>query len=242
MYSGWTTEQLADRWIDKRDIQNLAGRYVVDLLLKKEAEVYQKYWSKREDVSLAFNDGYYIGSNSVKAYYQHENEMTKKRTALLLELLEGKFNKTGGQEDLFGMGQQKAHPIDNGVIELATDGKTAKGLWHLFGSNHTLDEYGAVSYWEIGYFAADFILEEGQWRLWHVLYAIDIRCPVGSDWAKPVKQSEMPEFMTLKDAPKPEYDLVVVNYVPYAPDRPFARPPRIPEPYDRFDETFSYGP
>ena len=49
----FNTEQLVGRFEDRRDVKNLAGKYVMSLLLKKEPTILAELWSGREDISLA---------------------------------------------------------------------------------------------------------------------------------------------------------------------------------------------
>ena len=43
------------------------------------------------------------------------------------------------------------------------DGKTAKGIWHIQGSDNGLTPYGPLSYWTLGFLAVDFRLEDGNY-------------------------------------------------------------------------------
>ena len=69
---------------------------------------------------------------------------------------------------IFGVGQLKALPITTPVIEIAGDGKTAKGIWNIQGSDNDITEYGALSYWNIGYLCIDFQKVEDEWKIWHL--------------------------------------------------------------------------
>ena len=64
-----TSEQMLCRFEDRREITNLMARYSADFLLKKERDMYENYWSKAADITLAFNDGYYAGPGAVQEYY-----------------------------------------------------------------------------------------------------------------------------------------------------------------------------
>ena len=37
-------EMLVNRWEDRRELQNLMGRYTYALLLKEETEIYDTFW------------------------------------------------------------------------------------------------------------------------------------------------------------------------------------------------------
>ena len=65
------------------------------------------------------------------------------------------------------------------VIEIAGDGKTAKGLWvaYMIASTAAADSnkppYGHWVWWKIG---ADFVKEDGVWKIWHLM--LDPLCAV----------------------------------------------------------------
>ena len=79
----FNTEELVGRFEDRRDVKNLAGKYVMSLLLKKEPTILEDLWSEREDVSLGVNSGYYSGRAALKAYYASIDAATKKKAQVL---------------------------------------------------------------------------------------------------------------------------------------------------------------
>ena len=241
MAVSFSTEQLADRWYDRRDVANLAGKYVTSLLLKQESQIFSAFWSGREDVCLGFHDGYYIGPAAVRAYYDAAAAATAQKSAFLRALLP---EQLGGlsHEALFGVGQLQSLPITTPVIEIAADGATAKGIWHVLGSDNDVTPAGPLSYWSLGYLCIDFIREADDWKLWHVLYAEDIRCPMGENWANPQAHPTLPAFAPLENLPAAPYTIARCVHPQYSPERPFTPPPPLPEPYDTFSNTFSYGP
>lgn len=236
----FTTEELADRWYDKRDILNLAGKYVTSMLLKKEGEIFNAFWSKSEDVCLCFNNGYYKGQAAVSGYFQAVSRNTEIKSRFLKELFPEQLGKLSDAE-LFGVGQLQSLPITTPVIEIAEDGQTAKGIWHIQGSDNGISTKGPLSYWSIGFLCIDFIKEDDDWALWHVFFAEDIACPMGESWVSPKEYPEDPKFAALAECMLPPYTGTGTFYVPYTKDRPFTPPPKLPEPYATFAETFSYG-
>lgn len=236
----FTTEQLADRWFDKREIQNLAGKYVTSLLIMRDSTIFDDFWAGAEDVCLSFNDGSYVGPDAVRGYFAANAEITAKKS----EFIRAQFPEKLGalsSEEIFGVGQLRAMPITTPVIELAEDGKTAKGIWHVQGSENGVTPYGPLSYWTLGFICIDFIKEGDDWKLWHVLHAVDIHNPMGENWVEPMERAVMPGFEALAELKAPAYTIERTNFVGYTADRPFTAPPRLPEPYATFGETFSYG-
>lgn len=238
-----SAEQYLVKFEDHRELQNLAARYVVGFLFKKEEELYEKYWSKREDVCLGFNDGWYVGPDALQGYYNALVEKTK----LVAKLVKQKFPEKLGDktdEELYGTGTFGMKPIDTGVIAVAEDRQTAKGIWFIRGNHSELTTRGPVAYWNWGWLAVDFIMEHDEWKLWHVLEVDDILIPVGMKWAAGPQEppyEELPEFAAMADFKLPEYTVKQINREYYTADRPATPSPPIPEPYDTFVETFSYG-
>ena len=51
----------------------------------------------------------------------------------------------------------------------------------------------------------------------------------------------LPEFAAMADFHLPAPTVEKELWTLYTPRRPYMAPPRIPEPYDTFTDTFSYG-
>ncbi len=237
----FTTEQLTVRWEDQRAIKNLMGKYANCVLLNREHDIYGMFWSKRDDVTLMFNDGAYTGAASVKAYYDACHD----RNALVAKLMQKRFpDVLGGKSDdeIYGVGPFKVKPMACPVIEVAGDGKTAKGLWFCQGAYNDVETCGPVAHWTWGYFAVDFAKEDDGWKVWHLQYLNDVDCLCGQSWAAEQKPyPDLPEFAPLADFKYPEYSVKKEFRALYSADRPVTQCPEIPQPYDTFADTFSYG-
>lgn len=237
----YTTEQLVARWEDHREIKNLMGKLSNMILLNREGEIFEAFWADNEDVCLAFNDGYYKGKSAVSSYYAAVRE----RNMLVASLLRDRFpEKLGGKSDdeIYGIGPFKVYPMYTPVIEIAGDGKTAKGLWYCAGAKNEVGSSGPVANWTWGYFAADYIREGKAWKILHLQMLTDVDSIAGQSWGKPVTPyPELPEFAPLKDFKYPAYTEAVQIRAPYSPQRPNTGAPALPKPYGAFSETFSYG-
>ena len=153
-----TTEQLVQRWEDQRNIKNLMGKYCNIVILNREGEIPERFWSAREDISLGFNEGFYVGQTAVNGYYA----AVKRRNLLVAQLLQKRFpEQLGGKsdEEIYGIGPFKVKPLSSPLIEVAGDGETAKGLWTCQGAHNEVGTSGPVANWTWGYFAVDFIRE-----------------------------------------------------------------------------------
>ncbi|NTV91225.1 MAG: SnoaL-like domain-containing protein, partial [Clostridiales bacterium] len=236
------TEQLTERWEDLREIKNLMGKYANLIILNREQDVFGMLWdTSRTDCCLGYNEGYYDGNEAIAGYYAAVHD----RNALVAGLLQKRFPEQLGEksaEEIYGMGPFKIKPMACPVIEIAEDGKTAKGLWYCQGSYADVGPAGPVASWTWGYYAGDFTRVDGVWKIWHLLYLNDIDCICGQSWAgQQVQYPELPEFRELKEYILPEPNVKVVLRELYTPDRPLAPTPGIPQPYGSFSETFSYG-
>ena len=236
-----SAEELVGRWEERREIKNLMGRYAVSFLLKREKTMFEDFWSRRADVSMGLNDGWYVGREAIANWFAAIDQATALKAKLLKADLPDKLRD---QDDasLYGIGDFDVNPLGTPVIELADDLQTAKGIWYSQGSKADVTEAGPVSYWTFGVFAVDFVCEDGAWKIWHLQYLEDVKCLCGQSWA--AEQTPFPEnpaFAALKDVKLPEPTVKVTLREYYSPSRPLAKLPRLPEPYATFADTFSYG-
>lgn len=234
-------EFLVERWEDQRTVKNLMGKYVNCLLLNRQAEIFQLFFSRREDVCLTFNDGSYIGPDAVQGYFNAVVARNRLSARLLQQRLP---EKLGGktEEEIYGIGPFQVKPLTAPVIEVAEDGETAKGLWFCLGCSAEVTSRGPEANWTWGYFAGDFVHENDDWKIWHLQYLNDVDSLCGQSWGKAVTPyPDLAEFAPLKDVQMPPYTVAEPMRVLYTVDRPLTGAPRIPEPYRTFSETFSYG-
>ena len=236
----FTAEHLLTRWEIRREVQNIMGKYSQSYCIKQEGALPQ-FWSSREDISLGLNQGYYIGQAAVTGYYAAIEAGTKLASSLIAARFPQKLQgKT--EEELFGVGQISYRPIDTAVVEVADDLQTAKGLWVVRGLVEKVTTAGPISYWDFSYWAVDFILEDGAWKIWHMLDLNEIGTRQGqplTGTAEPLKED--PAFAAMSTISMPEPTKPCALRETYSAQRAFTPSPRVPEPYHTFAETFSYG-
>ena len=237
----YTSMQLLELLESRREIRNIMGRISHDYSVKQEASVYERYFAKREDVSLGLNDGFYDGADAVRGYYAALGEEIK----LSSELIQKKFPGELGEktaEEVYGVGMMTYLPFESQIIEIAGDGQTAKGLWNVRGSYCRLTGCGPIAYWTFGWAAVDFVLEEGEWKIWHMqlLYNVDAQCgtPLTDE---PKKYDPIPEFAPMDEFKMPAPNKPAKLMEHYNTERPATKSPRAPEAYETFADTFSYG-
>lgn len=135
------------------------------------------------------------------------------------------------------VGRQENQAIGTPLIEIAGDGKTAKALWSTPGSQTQFDPRAGkpAAFWLWIRYAVDFVREPAGWRVWHFHLIPRYRTPFEQSW---VETSSVP----LKAPPGfPEPDRPTTEYFDsYEVTHPVKGIPRLPEPYQTFDDTFSY--
>lgn len=235
----FTAEHLLTRWEIRREVQNIMGKYSQSYCIKQEGAL-SRFWSKREDVSLGLNNGYYIGQHAIRGYYAAIEAETKLASRLIAQRFPDKLaGKT--EEELFGVGQISYRPIDTPVIEVADDLQSAKGLWVVRGLVEKITTAGPVSFWDFSYWAVDFILEDGAWKILHMLDLTEVGARQGTDLLHEPPLPEDPAFAEMASVSMPAPTKPCTLRETYRPDRPFTPSPRVPEPYHTLAETFSYG-
>lgn len=237
-----SSEALLTKFEKRRALQNLMVRFFSeDYLMRRENKMFDKYWSKASDICLGVNNGYYQGAEAVKTYYKGLEERTKLESKLIQQKYPARLAELS-EEEVYGAGILDMKSLVAPVIEIAADDATAKGIWTIHGMNTKLTPAGQISCWERAYVAADFVWEDGEWKVWHLLYVQDLDSPSGYGWVGELPEfDEDPIFAPIRDFKFPEPNVKMCVYETYSADRPFFAPPAYPVPYETFAETFSYG-
>lgn len=225
------------------EITNLMGRYQYLHAAHMDQQILDELWAKDPDIHM--EEGpygvYLFDRNGVGDYYTQKYQMGSPAEP-------GRLTITS---------------ISTPVIEVAADGKTAKGLWISFGTesgaypqgtksglpsvdSREPDEFGnrVLAHWVWQKVAADFLLENGVWKIWHLhIYELQ-RCPFDENWVTFAKKrfadqaaldSEMRLCMTGITPEEPTTD-----HWQYSPDALPVLMPVPPMPYGSFDPKTSY--
>jgi len=118
----------------------------------------------------------YEGIPLITEYYCTFNENNKKKE---LAALSEKVPSVKNIPENLGAGHEYVmHTQETPVIEVAGDGKTAKGIWYSIGQSvsGTVDENGSTSVrtgWMWEKYAVDFAYENGEWKIWHLENIMD---------------------------------------------------------------------
>jgi hypothetical protein len=166
-------------------------------------------------------------------------------------------------------GEFAMHTSTTPIIEIAGDGKTAKGYWYSPGigltphANGKSVTVGSIFFWEK--YAGDFIKENGEWKIWHLGMSYDFtpslpesmtanlgngvapEAAEGEEGARagapPVQDNrEKGERMTAEEIAAGGMLPNPYKYEAWSPTRKNVVDPIFPEPYYTFSETFSYAP
>jgi len=224
-------EERIQRLEDIQEIHNLMGRYEYLASGGMFEDILELYAEKTPGVSIEIYDwGVYLGLERIKEFlvgllkmlmHVHGGEMKKL------------FPDANIEKDNAGLLME--HDLTTPVIEVAGDGKTAKGVWISPGFE-TLAVTGKLqAYWVWGKYGVDFVKEEGKWKFWHFHIYKTFYTPVGKSW---VEKSPTPFDAGPPPGPKP--DRPSKYHYEYGPLAVPQNVPAPPEPYETFGEKTAY--
>lgn len=237
-----TPEEQVTRWEHLREIENIMGKVTYYGIHCWSGKIWEELWCKQaEEPTLGFNHGYYKGYDAIAGYYKACRELAEIRTRVVQSANPEEFaGKT--TEEIFGVGSLDVNNMTTPIIELSEDMQTAKGLWYFMRGNTDYDETGIATYHQWGWVGVDFVYEDGAWKIWHMVNAEDLNFRAGTTWVEraeplPVK----PEYAAIGDFKFPEPNVKMDVYENWHDRRKNVDFPGVPQPYETFAETFSYG-
>ena len=194
------------------EIQNLVGKYAVvhtSTSMKRSLEVFAL---KQPDVSVEIAMwGVFIGPERVKEMYTGMSEGEPKPGAMF------------------------EHQFTTPIIQVAEDGQTARGLWFSPGHETTPGEDGElVANWCWGKYAADFIKEDGEWKIWHFHFYDTFMVPYDKSWLE--KPQPAPGVLAGPPGLTPDRESTARGT--YWPDHVREPIPGYPEPYETWQADF----
>jgi hypothetical protein len=228
---------------DRAAVENLFSRYMYLHSAFQDRQI-PALWVKKGTPGIHAqysNNGVYTTWDSVMVYHQDRPHPT---------------------------GKLVFHYSANPMIEVAADGKTAKGLWVVAGVESGLASLASAAHapaymytnsivdgkkvWahtiQLKY-GVDFLKQDGQWKIWHFHCFEVSRSPYGMDWitfaSKSQNQSYSNDLMYFGDdgkpvfMPKPDAPATILNN-PYRTDTSQTLDALPPQPYSTFSETFEY--
>ena len=212
-----------------QEIEKLINTYEYKLSRAMLEDVEQLFALKMPDVRIELTFGKYVGAAGIKR---------------CIVGMHGKlFREADGGP---AIGTFHMNTNTTGIIEVAGDLKTAKGLWTCPGTYNNRDENapnGASSMQGACLRSCDFIYdeEEGQWKMWHYVVTGIMSYKMGetpADGGKDKATADWKDMFDETSCPDGPSDNAWmysatgrVEYKDYN---------RVPEPYWTFSETFSY--
>ncbi len=190
----------------------------------------------RKTASFGGNWGYYVGMDEIAAWYVVEHDRKRKEQ---LSWSQKRHPELTGALSELGFGCIRLQPVSSPYVELAGDGKSARGLWYSMGMSGEVQPDGSsLAMWVNDKLAADLILEEDGWKIWHLVVANDTSCPSGDVYAK------IPPYPSPADDPiLTEFGTPTISMQTHNPVFLWSDDyPSIPKPYYRITKEDSYGP
>jgi hypothetical protein len=201
---------------DINEIQNLMGTYEFWHTAGLNKETVEQLWAKKTPgvrTEIA-NFGVYDGPEGTRKFWYEMQGATH-----------------GDRK-----GHMHLHTLTTPIIQVAGDGKTAKGVWISPGVETAPGPDKPL--WAWVKYGIDFVKEDGKWKFWHFhLYRI-FMTPYDKSW-KEVPLAQHPHtFDSIPDSIKP--DRPPTYSWSYSVDVPYENIPAPPEPYNVFDEKSAY--
>lgn len=218
-----------------RDLMSLRSYYqAADMRQQELDELWVSNPIHAAKASYGSNYGYYYGKSEIKRWYV--DEFLDKRRAQLKIYAE----KHGVEEsdDLLGAGSMYMCPMSTSIVRIAADGQSAKGIWYSIGQETDLQPDGTSrGLWMYCKVCADFIKEDGKFKIYHIVCANDQNYYAGT-------QYDAPTYLDPKDDPMAvEFGNPTIPMNVHDSTYNWAdNYPPLPEPYETLTLENSYGP
>jgi hypothetical protein len=210
-------EKMAQRALDYQEVANLMGRQV----FKHEC-----------GMDPEFPDTLFAQKTPGRSW----------EVAFMGKYVEDGIRKPLSKHTDYPIGTMFEHNLASPVIEIAGDGKTAKGVWMSPGHETAADrETGKLKgHWCWSKYGCDFVKEDGKWKLWHYHVYRVFRTPFDTDWVDGGCWSYNPVGTTVMEDKFGKPDIPTTYDHPYSPTTKPELVPEPPEPYETFDPAKAY--
>lgn len=209
-------ERIRQVW-DVIEVKKLMARRTYDnafALRKKEMdELWVQKPENKKTASYGRDYGYVIGYDNI--YKEYVADFEKNST----------------------VGTTQIHSLSTPLVKIAGDGKTAQGVWYSPGQVTTPDDAKFV----YTKFFVDFIKEDDEWKIWHLFVGTEYEVSVGASFEEdmPLEKARHPE----KYPPLPrKSDAGFFAAEAYSMKYNYCHLKPLPDDYQTFSETVSYGP
>lgn len=231
-------EAMVQRALDIQEIQNVMSRHAYYHSVGKHQEEIDEIWAHQTPgASFEAGDvGRAEGIKEVEHTYVEGNKLRGKQYLTEIRKLYPQIEDAPANEFI---GTTNIHTLTTPLIEVAGDGKTAKGTWLSPGHMTTLRAGQLRAYWFWERYGVDFVKEDGQWKIWHLRVYTDFLTPYEKSWVENAVNPG-PPHEEAEGFPRPNRPPTLPAYKEYSPFVVPQYEPRPPEPYETFDETFRY--
>lgn len=236
----YTDAELIARIMDTEAVKTLVykrGIYNANDWREKELnELWVTDKAYQATAAMGKNIGWYVGMDNIRAYYVDKHQADLEAS---LKELSAAMPQIENVPENLGTGWLTHRPATTGLVEIAEDGKTAKGLFYAIAQETKPNADGtATGMWVPEKQAYDFVKEDGQWKIWHLVQAVDSVCPAGENY-----ENNDPIVDYTKDPIMIEFGEPTVKCLTHDAtfnwwdDYPFR-----PAPYETWSDEISYGP
>ncbi|MBP2638409.1 MAG: hypothetical protein H6Q72_4316 [Firmicutes bacterium] len=233
-----TLEARMQRYEDKDEIQKVMSKHAYYFSAGMHKEEIEELWAqKTPGVTFAQNECEWEGLELVKECYVNVFERQRKRN---LEMLCKIYPDIENVEENLGVGTLTMHTLTTPVIEVAGDGKTAKGVWMSPGQMTELVKGKPMAMWMWEKYGVDFVKEDGMWKIWHFHVYTDFMTPYEMSWVENSMNSLGNKLFLDSPPDVPQPTRQVDFYKEYSLRSVPQLVPKPPVPYENFDETFRY--
>ncbi|MFC1942268.1 nuclear transport factor 2 family protein [Chloroflexota bacterium] len=156
--------------------------------LQKAYGYYLEHWMTQEiidcfsngsDVALTLVGGTYLGKQSVKRYFEHNNP-TSEFLHQVMQL--------------------------SGIVNVDPDGKTAKGRWYGYGAMAVPRDKGVRQAFLGGIYGCEYVKEDGKWKFKKLRFDISYYASPAEGWVEPervaVISTQEPPTIIKADIPR----------------------------------------
>ena len=236
----YTDAETMQRAYDVYLIKNVMARHAYfhayDMHEREIDEIWVGRPEHKETASFGQNWGYQVGLELIRRNYVAINELNRMKD---LRALREKHPDIECESANRATGSMLMHCLTTPYIEVAGDGETAQGMWYSPGQVTFAKPDGVDAMYLFELYGADFIKEDGEWKLWHLFIGTDIMHSPGVDMTNvPV---DAPEF-DLNDEDEETNMKLTYELDAYTSRYNRSHYPAIPKPYGTFAEAVSNGP
>ena len=161
------------RALDVQAVENIMNRHVMYHCYGEHREEMEELWVREPEnqatASFGQNQGFMVGYGSIWDGYVEGHDTSWLASAKRYCQNNG-IDVSGWTDDQIlevygGVGQLLLHVTTTAIIEIAADGKTAKGFWYSPGMIAESGQTGNTI-WEA--YGVDFVKEGDEWKMWHL--------------------------------------------------------------------------